>query len=150
MSRGRLEEPRGRLGEVCAGLEPGSLVHQHRPEIFEAGGRRATGGRGIQREKDRRSFVAVERHDPIVSGEGLAKLQLECLVVDQARETQDAPVGNVEAAEEHSSSVLLFVLLGRVADGYAEPWTAGPAEALLPLPQGERWMLARLFPTETG
>ena len=126
------------------GAPPHVLLEEHGSEIFQAG------GRVVQRFEDRLSFLAVERDVPNVSGERLAEFHLEFRIVDQARETQDAPVGNVEAAEEHSSSVLLFVLLGRVADGYAEPWTAGPAEALLPLPQGERWMLARLFPTETG
>jgi hypothetical protein len=84
------------------------LVAEHGSEIFQAG------GRVVQRDEDRLPFVAAEGEDPIVLGERLAEFHLEARIVDQARKTQDVPVGNIETAEEHRPpSVHLFGPLGK-------------------------------------
>jgi hypothetical protein len=84
------------------GASPRVLVEQRGSELSQAGGRL------VERQEDRFAFAAVESEDTVVSGERPAELHLEFLVVHQARQTQDAPVGNVDTAEKHQSSVHPF------------------------------------------
>jgi hypothetical protein len=109
----RLREPRRRNAALPAvfagwarsepfGAAPDVLAEEHGPEIRE------TGGRLIERPEDRLSLGAVEAEHGNVSEDRVAELHLERVIVDQACEPQDEPIGDIETGDEHESSVLLF------------------------------------------
>lgn len=72
------------------------LLEQHGPELLQT-------GRGIlERADDRCPLVDLQGEHADVSRERSPEPHLEILVVDQAGELQDEPLGDVEACEEHN------------------------------------------------
>jgi hypothetical protein len=71
------------------------LLQQHGPELLQT-------CRGIlERAEDRFPLIDLQREQANVLGEGAAEPHLEILVVDQAGELKDEPLGDVEACKEH-------------------------------------------------